>query len=232
MFLIHDRHSRGRTRTGWLDSRHTFSFGGFVDPNRMGHRALRVLNDDTVIPGAGFGEHGHQDMDIVTYVVSGALEHGDSMGNSSIIRAGEFQHMYAGTGVRHSEFNPSNSEAVHFLQIWIIPRERGGAPSYFQEPVDLTHKPNGLVQVAGPDAQQGQALLRSDTCIYLSRMDEGAQVEKSFGAGRAGFIHVVDGMVDIEGQVLSAGDGLQFDAVSRCEVTARSNATMVLFDLA
>jgi redox-sensitive bicupin YhaK (pirin superfamily) len=129
--LIHDKSVRGRTQTGWLDSRHTFSFGGFLDPGRMGHRALRVLNDDVVIPGAGFGEHGHQEMDIVTYVLSGALRHGDSMGNSSVIHAGEFQHIYAGTGVRDSEMNASDTESVHLLQIWIIPERAGGAPTYF-----------------------------------------------------------------------------------------------------
>lgn len=231
MTLIHERTARGRTRTGWLDSHHTFSFGGFRDPARMGHRALRVLNEDVVIPGAGFGEHPHREMDILSYVVSGALRHGDSMGNASVIEAGDFQHMYAGTGVVHSEMNASDVEAVHFLQIWVVPERTGGAPSYFQIAVDLDARRNALVQVAGPDEHAEHARLRSDTRVYLARVDDGASVHHAFAPGRAGFVQVIAGIVEVEGQRLSAGDGLQLESVDSCAITARSDAELMLFDL-
>jgi redox-sensitive bicupin YhaK (pirin superfamily) len=232
MALVHDKTLRGRTRIGWLDSHHTFSFGGWNDPTRMGHRALRVLNDDVVAPGAGFGRHGHQEMDILTYVISGALQHADSMGNRSVIKAGEFQHMYAGTGVLHSEMNASDSEEVHFLQIWIVPERTGGPPSYFQIEVNLDGQRNVLLPVAGPLQKEQQALLRSDTHVYLARLDDGATISKEFAAGRAGFLQVVAGMVDVEGHRLSAGDGLQFESTPLCEVTAGTAAELMLFDLA
>ena len=231
MALIHEKAVRGRTQIGWLDSHHTFSFGGFQDPSRMGHRNLRVINEDVVIPGAGFGEHGHEEMDIISYVISGALKHGDSMGNSSIITAGEFQHMYAGTGVRHSEMNASDTEEVHFLQIWIIPERTGGEPTYFQIHVDLESQKNTFVPFAGPDGQEGQALLRSDNWVYMARVDEGKAVHHEFGPDRAGFLQVVNGIVEVEGHELSAGDGLQFDATSKCEIMAKSDAELMLFDL-
>ena len=231
MALLHEKAMRGRTKTGWLDSYHTFSFGGFRDPSRMGHRALRVINEDVVIPGAGFAEHGHEEMDIVTYVISGALKHGDSIGNSSVIRAGELQHMYAGTGIMHSEMNASDTEPVHFLQIWIIPERTGGSPTYFQIEVDLDAERNTFIAVAGPDKHEGCALLRSDTRIYMARLDEGAAVHKDFAPGRAGFLQVIDGSIEIAGNRLSAGDGLQFDATSRCEIAAKSDAELMLFDL-
>jgi redox-sensitive bicupin YhaK (pirin superfamily) len=231
MALIHDKTLRGKTRTGWLDSNHTFSFGGFHDPSRIGHRALRVLNEDVVIPGAGFGAHGHKEMDILTYVISGALRHQDSIGNRSVIRAGELQHMYAGTGVVHSEMNASESEAVHFLQIWIMPDRTGGAPGYFQMSVHYDAARNTFLPVAGPDQDNQWAILRSDTWVYLARLDDGATVHKDFAPGRAGFLHIVDGVVEIDGHSLSAGDGLQFDA-TRCTASARSEAELLLFDLA
>jgi len=231
MALIHGRSERGTTRTGWLTSRHTFSFGGFHDPERMGFRALRVLNDDEVVPGAGFGMHPHDEMDIVTYVISGALRHQDSLGNTSIIRGGEIQHMYAGTGVVHSEMNASETEPVHFLQIWIVPERRGGEPTYFQVEVDLTSRPNEFVTVAGPDDVHGRARLRSDTGVFMARLDEGASVHRRFPEGRAGFLHVVDGAVEVKGNRLSAGDGLQFEAIGECGITAKDGADLILFDL-
>jgi len=232
MVLIHDKSLRGRTKMGWLDSHHTFSFGGFTDPTRMGHRALRVLNDDVVIPGAGFGKHGHQEMDIVTYVISGALRHGDSMGNSSVITAGEFQHMYAGTGVVHSEMNASDTDEVHFLQIWIVPEHTGGSPTYFQMRVDLDGERNRFIPVAGPESGEQRATLQSDTRIYMARVDDGAKIHKAFAPGRAGFVQVVEGMVLIGEDELSAGDGLQFEAVPQCEILAESEAVLMVFDLA
>ena len=232
MVLIHEKSLRGRTRIGWLDSHHTFSFGGFNDPTRMGHRALRVLNEDVVAPGAGFGRHGHQEMDIVTYVISGALQHGDSIGNQSVINAGEFQHMYAGTGVLHSEMNASETDEVHFLQIWIVPERTGGEPTYFQINPNLEGQRNDLIQVAGPDQDEQQAQLRSDTAISMARLDEGATVRKEFTSGRSGFIQIIKGVVDVAGNRLSAGDGLQFDATPSCQITAISEAELMVFDLA
>lgn len=232
MALIHDRLLRGYTKTGWLDSYHTFSFGGFHDPARMGHRALRVLNEDVVIPGAGFGPHGHEEMDILTYVISGSLRHQDSIGNASVIRAGEIQHMYAGTGVVHSEMNASENETVHFLQIWIIPDREGGAPSYFQMLVNYDAARNTFLPVAGPAQDNQRAALRSDTWVYVARIDDNATIQKEFAPGRAGFLHIVDGIVEIDGHSVSAGDGLQFDATSKWAVTAKSEAELLLFDLA
>jgi redox-sensitive bicupin YhaK (pirin superfamily) len=230
--LIHDRLFRGNTKTVWLDSYHTFSFGGFHDPARMGHRALRVLSEDVVIPGAGFGAHGHEEMDILTYVISGALRHQDSIGNASVIRTGELQHMYAGTGVIHCELNASESETVHFLQIWIMPDREGGAPSYFKMLMNYDAARNTFLPVAGPDQDNQRATLGSDTWLYLARLDDNAKLQKDFAADRAGFLHIVDGIVEIDGHSLSAGDGLQFDAISRCAVTAKSEAELLLFDLA
>lgn len=231
MPLIHDKAVRGKTRTGWLDSHHTFSFGGFRDPARMGHGRLRVLNEDIVIPGAGFGEHGHEEMDILTYVISGALKHTDSMGNTSVITAGELQHMYAGTGVTHSEMNASATDPVHFLQIWIIPEHTGGSPAYFQTALDLDARRNMFIPVAGPESDEARAVLRSDTWIQMARLDEGVTITKNFSPGRAGFLQVVSGIVEIEGQRLTAGDGLQFEAVDVCTITAGTDADLILFDL-
>jgi redox-sensitive bicupin YhaK (pirin superfamily) len=231
MALIHDKAVRGRTRTGWLDSHHTFSFGGFSDPARMGHRRLRVLNEDVVIPGAGFGEHGHEEMDILTFVISGTLKHEDSMGNTSVIGAAEFQHMYAGIGVSHSEMNASGTDPVHFLQIWIIPERTGGAPAYFQTALDLDANRNMFFAVAGPDGGETCAALRSDTRVYMARLDEGATIARDFAPGRAGFLQVVSGIVEIEGQRLTAGDGLQFERSEVCAITAGTEADLILFDL-
>jgi len=232
MALIHDKTLRGNSKLGWLDSYHTFSFGGFHDPSRMGHGALRVLNEDFVIPGAGFAKHGHEEMDILTYVISGALRHEDSIGNSSVIHAGDFQHMYAGTGVVHSEMNASQNEAVHFLQIWIIPEHKGGAPDYFQAPVKYEAAQNSFLPIGGPDQDEQRVTLRSDTWVYLARLDGNTTVQKNFAPDRAGFLHIVDGMVEIDGHRLSAGDGLQFNEISKLSVTARSEAELLLFDLA
>ena len=232
MLLIHDKATRGRTQAGWLDSFHTFSFGGFLDPKRMGHRALRVINEDVVIPGAGFGEHAHQEMDIISYVISGTLRHEDTMGNSSTIKAGEIQHMYAGTGVMHSEMNASENEKVHFLQIWIIPDRTGGAPHYFQTRVDLKARKNSFIAIAGPDEVEGQAVLRSDTRVFMLGFDDEQKVSHQFAPGRAGFLQVVRGIIEFEGHRLSGGDGLQFEGLSRCEITTESEGELMLFDLA
>lgn len=232
MALIHDKSLRGRTQMGWLDSFHTFSFGGFSDPSRAGHRALRVINEDRVISGAGFGTHEHSEMDILTYVISGALKHEDSLGNGSIIKPGEIQRMSAGTGIHHSEMNASDIENVHFLQIWVIPETRSIEPSYEQVSIneDNTHDKLGLI--AGPGKHENAVHLNSDTHVYLAKLDDGKTIKHIFKIGRVGFLQVIDGMIEIEGEQLSAGDGLQFDGQEFCTIKAMSDCELMLFDLA
>lgn len=232
MPLIHERTLRGRTQTGWLDSHHTFSFGGFRDPSRMGHRALRVINQDRVIGGAGFGMHQHADMDILTYVIAGSIAHADSLGNGSIIHPGEIQRMSAGTGIHHSEMNASTSDEVHLLQIWIIPDRRGGPPSYEQKAIDQTAVRQGWSLIAGPATQQPVVSLFSDTQVLLARPEAGTVMRHGFRPGRAGFLQVIDGRIEIEDEQLTAGDGLQFDLLDTCTVTAETDCELMLFDLA
>lgn len=232
MPLIHERALRGHTVGGWLDSFHTFSFGGFNDPSRMGFRSLRVINEDRVIPGAGFGEHFHEDMEILTYVISGALRHEDSLGNGSTIRPGEIQRMSAGTGITHSEMNASDTDAVHFLQIWILPERSDLPPSYEQKTIAPADPSDPFTPIALPGGGPNAVALHQDASVFLVRLADGQEASRSFGAGRAGFLQVVDGMVSIDDERLVAGDGLQFDAVKTCTVTALSDCTLMLFDLA
>jgi len=231
MAVIHDKAHRGRTQMGWLDSYHTFSFSGFRDPGRMGHGALRVINEDRVIPGAGFGAHRHADMDILTYVVSGALVHRDSLGNGSVIRPGEIQRMSAGTGIVHSETNASEDEGVHFLQIWIIPERSGGAPVYQQAALPEGRIQNGFGLIAGPDGSEAPVDLISDTRVHLAKLADGTTADYAFVPGRLGFVQIVDGSVEIDGEALSAGDGLAFADWKTLEVVAQSTAELLLFDL-
>jgi redox-sensitive bicupin YhaK (pirin superfamily) len=217
MITIHQKAIRGHTQAGWLDSYHTFSFGTFNDPNRMGFGNLRVLNDDTIIPGAGFAPHGHADMDILTYVTKGQLRHEDDQGNVSLISAGEAQLMSAGRGVRHSEWNASDSDTAQLLQIWLIPDQAGGEPSYTQRPVPQS----GDVLLAGPRDANPLLPLRSQTTVHLLRAHEGdstplAQPET------LRFLHLFDGLAHAEGERLGAGDGLQIPAG---DVTALDWAT-------
>ncbi|MEO1473604.1 MAG: pirin family protein [Pseudomonadota bacterium] len=232
MTIIHDRNHRGVSKTGWLDSQHTFSFGNFRDPNRMGVESLRVINEDRVIPGAGFATHGHQDMEILTYVLSGALAHKDSLGNGSIIRPGEIQRMSAGTGIRHSEMNASDTAPVHFLQIWIEPSERGIAPSYEQVELINSAGHGGFTLIAGPNGGEGAVSLHQDARIWLARPAEGTTVSLPSGANRAGFLQVVAGQVDINGEALRAGDGLELSDVRPLDITAETDAELIFFDLA
>ncbi|MEM9157350.1 MAG: pirin family protein, partial [Cyanobacteria bacterium P01_F01_bin.33] len=171
--LIHDRHARGRTQLGWLDSHHTFSFGGFRDPNRMGFRSLRVINDDRVIPGGGFATHSHRDMEILTYVLDGALEHKDSLGNGAVIRPGEAQIMSAGTGITHSEFNHSSTEAVRFLQIWIVPNQLDLSPRYEQKQFDLAQQRGQLCLIGAKDGRDGAVTVFQDVDVYASVLSDG-----------------------------------------------------------
>ena len=231
MALIHEKSSRGRTQTGWLDSFHTFSFGGFNDPVRVGHRSLRVINEDRVIPGAGFGEHSHADMEIITYVISGALAHRDSLGNGSTIHVGDVQRMSAGTGITHSEMNASDTEPVHFLQIWILPDRDGVEPSYEQKAIDTAKATNRFHVIAGAGGGMDAVHLHRNVSVLLARMDDGVTATHEFAPGRAGFLQIVNGMVTVDGETLSAGDGLQFTGRDICTVGALTDCEVLLFDL-
>jgi redox-sensitive bicupin YhaK (pirin superfamily) len=222
---------RGVTRWDWLDSRHTFSFGEYHDPQHMGFRRLRVINDDRIAPGAGFGTHGHRDMEILSYVLEGGLEHKDSMGNGSIIRAGDLQFMRAGTGVRHSEYNPSATEPGHFLQIWIEPDTLGLAPAYAQQPVDAEAARRGFALVASGHGEAGAIEIRQDVRLYVARPDDGATVALELAPGRHAWLHVARGSVRFAGRELTEGDGAALSAESRVEVTGVSGGEVLLFDL-
>jgi quercetin 2,3-dioxygenase len=225
---------RGRTDWGWLDSRHTFSFGEYHDPGHMGFRALRVINDDRVKPGAGFGTHGHADMEILSYVLEGALEHKDSMGTGSVIRPGEIQMMRAGTGVRHSEYNPSKTEGVHFLQIWILPDERGLAPTYAQRAVDREAARRGFALLASKDGREGSLQVHQDVDLWLALFEEGdaRRRERPLAAGRHAWVHVARGTVEANGQALAEGDALAVSDTGAVTLAGRGPAEVLVFDLA
>lgn len=229
--ILHEKNLRGKTKTGWLDSAHTFSFGEFRDPNRMGHRTLRVINDDHVIPGAGFATHSHQDMDILTYVISGKLAHKDSLGTEGIINPGEIQAMSAGTGITHSEMNASDTEPVHFLQIWIVPRVVGVKPVYQQKNLLENNQGEPLQLIAGDAETQSCVKLYSDTKVYLGRLNEDQSTHYDFDAGRAGFIQMVKGQASVQVEMISEGDGLQFEEEGLCEILAKTDVEFLLFDL-
>src|SRR5262249_15816589 len=207
MIRIRKATDRGHFDHGWLDTYHTFSFGDYYDPAHTGFRSLRVINDDRVRPGQGFGMHGHRDMEIVTYVLEGALEHRDSLGNGSVLRPGELQHMTAGTGVRHSEFNPSPTEPVHLYQIWLLPERRGLEPSYEQRPF-ADSQPRGRRRlVASPDGADGSLTIRQDSRLYLSTLQGGETVTHALRPGRHAWLQVLRGRATLNGQSLNAGDG-------------------------
>lgn len=231
MTSIRRADERGLTEWGWLTSRHTFSFGEYRDPTQMGFRTLRVINDDHVAPGAGFGAHPHHDMEILSFVLDGALEHRDNMGNGSIIRPGEIQHMRAGTGVVHSERNPSAIEPVHFLQIWIVPGKRALTPAYGQVEFDLDQARRELLLLASSDGRGGSLSLLQDVDIWTTRMDGNDSRELTLGQARAAWVHVARGQVRVNGHDLKAGDGASVidEAVT---LTSGRNADVLLFDLA
>jgi quercetin 2,3-dioxygenase len=232
MIRFRDRGTRGETRTGWLDSRHSFSFADYHDPAQMGFRALRVINEDRVVPGAGFPAHGHRDMEILTYVLEGSLEHKDSIGNGAIIRPGELQRMSAGTGITHSEFNPSRTEPVHFLQIWIVPNARGLLPSYEQKEFRLAEHEGHLVPVAAPDGAAGAITLHQDTRLFAAKLLAGAQVGHDLAPGRGAWLQVVRGIVTLNGTEMRESDGAAVEAEAALAVTADTDAEILLFDLA
>jgi hypothetical protein len=224
---------RGRTDWGWLDSRHSFSFGEYYDPRHEGFRALRVLNDDRVVPGAGFGTHGHRDMEILSYVLEGALEHKDSAGGGGVIRPGEIQFMRAGTGVTHSEYNHSETEPVHFLQIWILPDRRGLPPAYGQRTVDPGAAARGFVLLASRDGREGSLQLQQDAELWLTRLIAGEAREFRLGPGRHAWAHVARGELSLNGTTLSEGDGAALAAEEALGMVGGGpGAELLVFDLA
>ncbi len=232
MIKFRDRMARGRTRTGWLDSRHSFSFAAYHDPTQTGFRALRVINEDRVIPGAGFPSHGHRDMEILTFVLAGALEHKDSIGNGTVIRPGELQRMSAGTGIVHSEFNPSKAEPVHFLQIWIVPSTRGLAPSYEQKEFPLARRAGKFDLIAAPDGAAGAVAIHQDARLFAAALAAGARVARDIAPGRGAWLQVARGVVALNGTEMREGDGAAIEAEPAVTVTAATDAELLLFDLA
>lgn len=231
MIRIRKAAERGHFDHGWLDTCHTFSFGDFYDPAHMGFRSLRVINDDRVRPGQGFGMHGHRDMEIVTYVLDGALQHKDSLGNGSIIKAGELQRMTAGTGVRHSEFNPSDKETVHLYQIWLLPKRNGLEPSY--EELALGEDQRGQFRlVASPDGVDGSMTIHQDARLYLASLLPGEGVAHEIVRGRAAWLQVLRGSVNVLGNDLTAGDGVAVTDENAISVQATAASEVLLFDLA
>ena len=232
MIRVRKAAERGHFDHGWLDTYHTFSFADYYDPAHMGFRSLRVINDDRVAPGQGFGMHGHRDMEIVTYVLDGALEHRDSMGNGAVLRPGELQHMTAGTGVRHSEFNPSDREAVHLYQIWLLPERRGLEPSYEQKAFPEEERRATLRLVASPTGEHGSLTIRQDARLYLSTLRAGETVAHTLEPGRHAWLQVLRGRVGLNGHPLSAGDGATVSKEERLEIGGQDDAEVMLFDLA
>jgi redox-sensitive bicupin YhaK (pirin superfamily) len=231
MIAVRKGSERGHANHGWLDSHHTFSFADYYDPQHMGVSVLRVINEDRVEPGAGFPTHGHRDMEIVSYVLEGALEHKDSMGNGSVIRPGDVQRMSAGTGVRHSEYNASQEEQVHFLQIWILPKTQGIKPGYEQKRFEPTELDGRLRIVASPDGRDGSVTIHQDASLYAARLADGARVSHTLGPGRTAYVHVARGEVSANGQRLSAGDGARIENETRVTLSEGRAAEVLVFDL-
>ena len=223
---------RGHASHGWLESFHTFSFADYYDPAHMGFRSLRVINEDYVQPARGFAPHSHRDMEIVTYVLDGALQHRDSMGNGEIVRPGEVQRMTAGTGVTHSEFNASQSELVHLLQIWILPDRPNLQPSYEQTAFPESDHRNELVLAASRDGRSGSVTIHQDAELLLARLDPGRSVTHALGAGRGAWVHVARGAIELDGQKLAAGDAAAVTDARGVTLTAQERADVLLFDLA
>ncbi|AKG23236.1 pirin family protein [Calothrix sp. 336/3] len=230
-YLIHDRNSRGHTKIGWLDSYHTFSFGNFQDPNRMGFRSLRVINDDRVIPGAGFATHGHKDMEIFTYVLEGELEHKDSLGNGAIIRPGEAQIMSAGTGILHSEFNPSSTEPVHLLQIWILPNQKDLAPRYDQKAFSIAERQGKLRLIAAHDGRDGAVKIFQDVDLYTGILQPGDEINYEISSQRYGWLQIAKGVAVLNGEELREGDGVQITGAENLHITTEVGTEILLFDL-
>ena len=223
--------ARGKTELGWLHSRHSFSFGSYFDPDHMGFRSLRVINDDVVEAGQGFGEHPHRDAEIFSYVIDGELEHKDSMGNGRVIKAGDLQYISAGRGVYHSEFNPSGSNPVHFLQIWLKPKMSGGEPRYAEKAMGQAAKANELTLLFAGEPRDGAVGIRADADIYFGKLDARRQLEHRSATGRAQWLHVIEGDVAVAGETLKSGDGAAIENAGTLELRSSNGAQFLLFDL-
>jgi len=232
MVTIRPAARRGRTQIDWLDSRHTFSFGDYQEPQQMGFRTLRVINDDRVAPAAGFGMHGHRDMEIVTYVLDGALEHRDSLGTGEVLRRGDVQHMSAGTGIRHSEFNPSETEPVHFLQIWLLPQQRGLRPGYEQNHFSDADKRGRLRLIAAPDARDGALTIHQDVELFAAVLGPNERVTHELRDGRSAWVQVARGNLELNGRALTEGDGAAVVNERELELQSQDGVEFLLFDLA
>ena len=232
MLNIRKSDERGPTNIGWLNSKHTFSFGQYYDPAHMGFGPLRVINEDRVIPGAGFGTHGHSDMEIISYVLDGALEHKDSIGTGSVIRPGDVQRMSAGSGIHHSEFNHSKADPVHFLQIWIVPERGGLEPSYEQRAFTDAEKRGRLRLVGSPDGRDGSVIIHQDVDLYAGLFDDGESARLSLRRGRKAWVQVARGDVVVNGEPLTAGDGVAITDVETLDIEGRQDAEVLVFDMA
>ncbi|MBD3332425.1 pirin family protein [candidate division GN15 bacterium] len=231
MITIRKANERGHANHGWLDTYHTFSFASYRDAGHMRFRVLRVINEDRVAPGKGFGTHPHNDMEIITYVLDGALEHKDSMGNGSVIRPGDVQHMSAGTGVMHSEFTPSETETVHLYQIWLFPRKKGIEPGWDQKSFADKLRDGGLVLVASPDGADGSLTINQDARLYSSFLGEGERLTHDIATGRHIWLQVARGVATVNGISLEAGDGAAISDETTLQIEAADMAEILLFDL-
>jgi redox-sensitive bicupin YhaK (pirin superfamily) len=230
MMTIRKANERGHADHGWLNAHHTFSFANYHDPKWMGFRDLRVINDDTVAAGGGFGTHPHRDMEIITYILSGELEHRDSMGNGRIIKPGEFQYMAAGTGVMHSEYNPSELNPVHLLQIWIVPDKRGAKPAY-AEKICSDAPPGKLQLIASKSGRDGSLPINQDADLWLAKFTDGQTVTHELAPKRHAWLHVAEGEVELNGATLSGGDGVAISEESKLTLKGKGPAQVLLFDL-
>jgi redox-sensitive bicupin YhaK (pirin superfamily) len=231
MIEVRPAADRGETRIDWLDSKHSFSFADYHDPENMGFGVLRVINDDKVAPARGFGTHPHRDMEILSYVVEGELQHKDDMGNGSVIRRGDVQRMTAGKGVLHSEFNPSKASPVHFLQIWILPEKRGLEPGYEQKTFSSEEKKGRLRLVASRDGRDGSVSLHQDVLVYAAELAPGDRARHVLAKDRAAWVQIVSGKVTVNGQALASGDGAAIAEEDALEIVADADAELLVFDL-
>jgi redox-sensitive bicupin YhaK (pirin superfamily) len=232
MITLRPSYERGHTKLSWLDSAHTFSFNNYYDPRHMGFRQLRVINDDRVKPGAGFGTHSHRDMEIITYVLEGALEHRDSTGNGSVIRPGDVQRMSAGTGISHSEYNHSHTAPVHFLQIWISPERQGIEPGYEQRSYTAEELRGQWRLIAARDGREGAVTIHQDVDVLVARLEPGERVTYRLQAGRHAWVQVASGGVTLNGVALKVGDGAAVSKTAELDLVASDRSEVLLFDLA
>jgi redox-sensitive bicupin YhaK (pirin superfamily) len=229
MITIRKAQERGKTELSWLESYHSFSFASYYDPKFMGFGTLLVINEDRVQPGAGFGGHGHKEMEIISYVVSGTIEHKDSMGTGSVIKHGEIQRMSAGSGIRHSEFNPSNSELLHFLQIWISPKETNLRPSYEQKTIQQER--NKLILIGSPKGGEHAIVIHQDVDLFVGYLDKNHLIDYFFPANNKGWLQLIKGKITINGQLLAAGDGVSISDENKIKINCLEEAEFLLFDL-